>query len=114
MQQNLDNFNLGQRYVNEGVGIDKTYMVQNRLIGYYFDHTHCDFMEKPEGLSYWNVSTASSKPDYYENPPQDNKSWERPMGNLEEDCWVVVMVYKVRRKVKLKRYGAGQDREYCY
>ncbi|MEG2707532.1 MAG: phage tail protein [Vagococcus sp.] len=69
-------------------------------------HHHKDRIKKNNGI--WNVNVVCS----LANPGYDDPT--RPIGKLEEDAWDVFVVYPSKRKVKIFRFGAGEDREFTY
>lgn len=69
-------------------------------------HHHIDRIKKVAGI--WDVNVVCSRA----NPGYDEPN--RPIGKLEEDAWDVFVVYPSERKVKIFRFGAGEDREFTY
>lgn len=109
----LNAFVTGDKFDKDGVTGD--FKTPHVLIGYFFGHTHCDALEKIDGYEFYQISTASSLPDYYDdNLPNPNKSWPRPIGTLQEDCWDSLVIDPAKRHVELIRYGAGENRKFEY
>lgn len=109
----LNAFVMGEKFDKDGVTSD--FKTPHVLIGYFFGHTHCDALEKIDGFEFYQISTASSLPDYYADKlPAPNKSWPRPIGTLQEDCWDSIVIDPVKRQVDLIRFGAGVNRTLIY
>lgn len=116
MLQILKAFKNGTSYVNDELGLNRKFENKGNLIGYLFGHTHCDTLTKQSDLDFYQISTASSKPDYFEpgTVPTANVSWKRPQGTKDEDCWDVFVIDTKTRNVKIRRFGAGENREFNY
>lgn len=104
----------GTTYENTDLNIDASYSGTRKVIGYFHGHTHCDSHLQDPTTGIFVTGTASSVPDYYASPAPDSTSWERERNTRTQDCWDVITFKTDENKVILKRFGAGENREYIY
>lgn len=70
-------------------------------------HKHNDRINVDKnGIHSYNIGCSVSRPKYDQG--------DRPLGEIEEDLWDVVMVDTARRHVDLLRFGKGADRSFDY
>lgn len=69
-------------------------------------HHHTDRITTKYGIT--NVSTSCS----VSRPKKDQR--DRPLGELEEDLWDVIVLDTKKKHVDIVRYGAGSDRSFGY
>ncbi|WP_061840092.1 metallophosphoesterase [Tetragenococcus halophilus] len=70
-------------------------------------HKHNDRINvDSRGIHSYNIGCSVSRPKYDQG--------DRPLGEIEEDLWDVVMVDTARRHVDLLRFGQGEDRSFDY
>ena len=79
-----------------------------------YGHTHGDWSSSSPWLE---ISFACQKCQNYsitlENMP--GIVWPtRALGTYTEDCWNVLLILPKSRKIKIIRFGAGEDREFSY
>ena len=86
------------------------------VIGLFHGHTHWDFLGKANTNGFYEVSTGCSinggtyVPDY---APEGATFPVRGSG-IANDLWDIVVIQPTERKVKMIRFGAGDDREFTY
>lgn len=86
------------------------------VVGFFHGHTHWDFIGMKNADSFNEISTGCS----YATKP--NFSYvvdgavlnERENGTVTEDLWDIVIIQPEERRVKMIRFGAGDDREISY
>ncbi|MEK2534359.1 metallophosphoesterase [Tetragenococcus halophilus] len=70
-------------------------------------HKHNDRINvDSRGIHSYNIGCSVSRPKYDQG--------DRPLGEIEEDLWDVVMIDTARRHVDLLRFGQGEDRSFDY
>lgn len=70
-------------------------------------HTHQDKISiGADGIVDYSISCSVSRPK--------KEQLDRPLGQLEEDLWDVVLINTKTRHVDLLRFGAGTDRSFDY
>jgi hypothetical protein len=94
----LFNLNLTANFVSQG---------SMNLIGVWSGHCHLDNIVTANGFT--NVSTTSGYAD-----PNISSYITRTIGQYSEFAFDVVTVDKSTRTVTLKRFGAGNDRNFTY
>lgn len=77
-----------------------------KIIGWFSGHTHHDYMETINGVTY--IVTLCG----YYTSGVDGSYIEMDKGTYSEIALDYLSVDKVQRKAKLTRYGAGSDREW--
>lgn len=113
----LQSFKNGTTYQNSSANINIDFKNSHTLIGFIFGHTHQDALDTTNHYGINLISTVSSLPDYYPKPTGEtgvNKSWERQKDTKNEDGWDVFIVNSETRNVKIRRFGAGENREFNY
>ena len=83
------------------------------LIALMYGHSHVDW----DTTSPWlDITYACQK--VHATTPQDNMPGAvaptRTANTAEEDCWNVIVIRPVSRKINIIRFGAGSDREFNY
>ena len=79
----------------------------NRLVMHLVGHCHDDDSNIDNGV----VTIATNCDAYY---MEDSHGYDRTIGTINEQCFDVVNVDLVNRKIYLTRIGAGLDREFSF
>ena len=89
----------------------EAYQTNGKPIIQLYGHSHCDVSYTSPYLS---IGTNCAK---FENTNGDPTKWptgatkpERVQGEVSEDCWDVVVLRPLSRKIDFVRFGAGSDR----
>ena len=86
------------------------------FIGTFYGHSHLDWSTATPWLDIsfccGKLHNGSVTPDL-ENMP-NAVAPDRVIGTATEDCWSVVLILPESRKIKVIRFGAGNDAEYSY
>ena len=102
--KNRDNIaNVIQTFVSGG----------GNYIATLYGHSHVDWASTSPWLE---ICFAAAKCQNL-TPPSNMSGAVAPTrtaGTYTEDCWSVVVVQPISRKIKIIRFGAGDDREYTY
>lgn len=92
----------------------ETYAASKPIIQFY-GHSHCDVSFTSPYLS---IGTNCAK---FENTNGDPSLWpsgavkpSRVVGTITEECWDMVVIRPLSRKVDCVRFGAGSDRSFTY
>lgn len=93
-----------QNYINNG----------GSYIATFYGHSHCDWSATTPWLeiSFDCQKCYNSSPSYPNMPGATHAT--RTQGTASEDCWNIVIVQPNSRKIKVIRFGAGNDREFSY
>lgn len=91
------------------------YLESGKPIIQFYGHSHCDVAFTSPFLS---IGTNCLK---FENTNGDPSKWPsgatkptRVVGEISEDCWDVVVLRPLSRKVNCIRFGAGNNRSFTY
>ena len=81
-----------------------------QVIGFFYGHTHADYIF--EECSFPVISVGCAKLEYFtDKKPQGVTVYERKAGTVSQDLWDSLLVDFDSQKLKLVRFGAGEDRE---
>lgn len=102
---NFDNMkNVIQAFISGG----------GNYIATFYGHTHGDWSTTTPWL---DICLAAQKCQNYDDvlPNMPGILWPlKTEGTYTEDCWNVVLILPKSRKIKIIRFGAGDDREFTY
>lgn len=85
----------------------------HQVIGFFYGHTHADYIF--EECSFPVVSIGCAKLEYFtDKKPEGAIAWSREEGKVTQDLWDSLLVDFERKKLKLIRFGAGNDREVSF
>lgn len=102
---NFDNMkNVIQEFISGG----------GNYIATFYGHTHGDWSTTTPWL---DICLAAQKCQNYNDvlPNMPEIIWPlKTEGTHTEDCWNVVLILPKSRKIKIIRFGAGDDREFTY
>lgn len=84
---------------------------KGRIIYGIYGHTHNDRLTKSQNIQYISTSSCGGvERKVYGTGPLS----KRVENTLTEDLWDVLLIKPKQRKVKILRYGQGEDREVSY
>lgn len=84
-----------------------------RIISFFYGHTHGDYVF--EECSFPVISVGCAKLEYFlDKKPEGAIVYEREAGTVTQDLWDSLVVDLERQKLKLIRFGAGEDREVSF
>ena len=93
-----------QTYINNG----------GDFIGTLYGHSHCDWNTSNPWLDItFAAQRFGTNTSTYENMP-NMVCPTKTIGTATEDCWNVLIIQPQSRKIKIIRFGAGDDAEYSY
>lgn len=111
----LEAFNTGGTYIDSyGLQENVTYSDANRLIGYFCGHIHMDTLVKREELSFTMITSMAMQPSNGAGGIEGVNVFSRTSGTVTENAFDNILIDQRNRKVYLKRFGAGVDREFYY
>ena len=89
------------------------------VVGYFHGHTHWDNLaKKTQSGGFYECSTACAKTEHDSRPSYvaDGATWysTRQEGTVTQECFDIIIIKPDSRKVKLVRFGVGNDREFTY
>ena len=86
------------------------------IAGWFIGHYHGDYVFKAHGINFFVVASETAYVPqlwgFFETEPEVYP--ERKLKSVTEDLWDAVTLDKKTRKIKLFRFGAGDDREITY
>ena len=83
-------------------------------IATFYGHSHADWQTTTPWLEIaFDCQKCVNSSSSYDNMPGATHA-TRTSGTATEDCWNVVLVQPKSRKIKIIRFGAGEDREFSY
>ena len=86
---------------------------QYHVIGFFYGHTHADYLF--EECSFPVISIGCAKMEYItDKKPKGAITWERKADTVTQDLWDSLLIDFKRQKLKLIRFGAGNDREVSF
>ena len=81
-----------------------------QIAGFFYGHTHSDYIF--EECSFPVVSTGCAKLEYFpDKKPKEAVTWHREADTVTQDLWDSVLIDFENEKLKMIRFGAGDDRE---
>ncbi|PLR99656.1 metallophosphoesterase family protein [Bacillus sp. T33-2] len=97
--------------LNLNVPVNFTAQGSMKLVGVFSGHNHLDrLIKNVDGLV--NITSTAAYPDY--TITEVEPTYVRNPTEYNEFALDMVVIDKVQRKVFLKRYGVGSDREFTY
>lgn len=81
---------------------------------WFVGHFHGDYIGEINGLNFILVASETAYVPTLWDMPEGGYYPERVLGTDTEDLWDAVVLDKANRKVRLFRFGAGEDREIGY
>ncbi len=82
--------------------------------GWFIGHTHGDCICNVEGLNFILVGSETAYVPQLWNMPIGGYYSDRELNTVSEDLWDGVILDKAERKIRLFRFGAGNDRKIDY
>ena len=82
--------------------------------GWFVGHTHGDYIGKIDGINFILVASETAYVPQLWSMPNAGYYPERVLNTVSEDLWDCVILDKAERKIKIFRFGAGNDREIDY
>ena len=84
-----------------------------QIVGFFYGHTHADYIF--EECSFPVISIGCAKLEYFtDKKPQGAVSWPREADTVTQDLWDSVLIDFEQQRLKLIRFGAGEDREVSF
>lgn len=84
-----------------------------QIIGFFYGHTHADYVF--EECSFPVISIGCAKLEYFtDKKPEGATVYPRKEGEVTQDLWDSVLVDLDHKRLKLIRFGAGDDREVSF
>ncbi|MCI8672188.1 MAG: hypothetical protein HFI89_01650 [Lachnospiraceae bacterium] len=86
---------------------------QYQVAGFFYGHTHADYVF--EECSFPVISVGCAKLEYFqEKKPQGAVTWPRQADTVTQELWDSLIIDFEKQKLKLVRFGAGEDREVSF
>lgn len=86
---------------------------QYQIAGFFYGHTHSDYIFKE--CSFPVVSTGCAKLEYFpDKKPKEAITWNREADTVTQDLWDSVLIDFENQRLKMIRFGAGDDREISF
>ncbi len=86
---------------------------QYQIVGFFYGHVHAD--QEYGGCSFPVLSTGCAKLEYFlDKKPKGAVTYKREADTVTQDLWDSVLVDLKGQKIKLIRFGAGEDREVSF
>ena len=84
------------------------------IAGWFVGHYHGDYIGKIRGINFiLTGSQTAYVPQLWKMPPGGNFA-ARTLDTVNEDLWDSVLINKKEHKIKIIRFGAGEDRSIEY
>lgn len=84
-----------------------------QVVGFFYGHTHADYIF--DECSFPVISTGCAKLEYFtDKKPQGAVAWPREADTVTQDLWDSVLIDFDRQRLKMVRFGAGEDREVSF
>lgn len=84
-----------------------------QVVGFFYGHTHADYVFQE--CSFPVISVGCAKLEYFtDKKPEGAIAWERKAGTVTQELWDSLLVDFEQQKLKLIRFGAGEDREVSF
>lgn len=81
-----------------------------QIAGFFYGHTHADYIF--EECSFPVISVGCAKLEYFvDKKPKGATAWQRRADSVTQELWDSVLIDFEKQKLKLVRFGAGDDRE---
>lgn len=84
------------------------------LAAWFIGHYHGDYIGKVNGINFILVGSETAYIPSLWDMPENGYYPKRKCGTVLEDLWDAAVLDKENRKVRLFRFGAGEDREIDY
>ena len=110
----LKAFKNGDRYENTELEIDVDFISPKNLIGTLCGHVHADNLYLDADLGFYQISTTCSQTSTQNTSATNGEKPTRELGTISEDAWDVFCIDTLNKSVKIKRFGAGNDRAFNY
>lgn len=86
---------------------------QYQVVGFFYGHTHADYVF--EECSFPVISIGCAKLEYFQDKkPQGSAVAPREADTVTQDLWDSLVIDFKGQKLKLVRFGAGEDREVSF
>lgn len=86
---------------------------QYQIAGFFYGHTHADYVF--EECSFPVISVGCAKLEYFpEKKPRGAAAWPREADTVTQELWDSLVIDFEKQKLKLIRFGAGEDREVSF
>ncbi len=86
---------------------------QYQVVGFFYGHTHADCVF--EECSFPVISTGCAKLEYFlDKKPEGSITWPREADTVTQDLWDSLLIDFKNQRLKLVRFGAGDDREVSF
>lgn len=111
------NVNWRNRSINNGSTVETMLRTSDNVIAYIHGHTHWDNIAVVSGNSYPYIATCcglAEKGDIENDGCSlgNPTNYTRTIGTYSEYCFDIYNIHKDTGKIKIFRFGAGNDREY--
>lgn len=110
----LKAFKEGSIYTNATLGIDVDYAKTHILIATLCGHVHADNLYIDEELGFYQISTTCSQTIAQKTSATTGEILERTLGTITEDAWDIFCIDLENRHAEIKRFGAGENRQFDY
>ncbi len=82
--------------------------------GWFIGHHHGELIKKLYGINVIAIGSETAYVPTLWHMAGGGVFKERNLGTVSEDLWDAVVLHKDERKIRLVRFGAGEDREITY
>lgn len=84
-----------------------------QVAGFFYGHTHADYVFEECGFPV--ISIGCAKLEYFQDKkPEGSTAWFREADTVTQDLWDSLLVDFKNQRLKLVRFGAGEDREVSF
>ena len=84
-----------------------------QVVGFFYGHTHADYIFGE--CSFPVISVGCAKLEYFtDKKPKGAVAWRREADTVTQDLWDSVLIDFEAQKVRIVRFGAGEDREVSF
>ena len=100
--------------LNYNFNFDFTEQGSREVICCLSGHSHYDRVLEKDGIKYISINNASPSKTDSQYVPEGAEVFDRARDSLTESSFDIIRIDKKNKKILLKRFGAGHDREINY